>query len=331
MPAKEMRAVYAQTLMELAKDDPSIVVVEADLMRATGTQPFKAAYPDRAVDVGVAEANMLGVAAGLAAEGKIPFAATFACFASRRAFDQFYLSGAYARLPVKLVGTDPGITAAFNGGTHMPFEDLGVMRTVPGIDIIEPSDPVSLAALVPLLARSGKVGYLRLHRKAVEPLYPEGEKFALGKAKLLREGKDVLIVALGAVMVPEALAAAKLLEAEGIGAAVIDAISVKPLDAELIGRWIGETGAVVTAENHQRIGGLGSAVAELIAEGGFSGASERAERHGQAGQAGRTKLPRLARIGVADEFGEVGTQDWLKDRFGLTAGHIAATARGLLG
>ncbi len=324
MAAQEMRAVYARTLIELAKSDPAIVVVEADLMRATGTQPFKTAYPERAFDVGVAEANMLGVAAGLASEGKIPFAATFACFASRRAFDQFFLSGAYARLPVKLVGTDPGVTAAFNGGTHMPFEDLGIMRTVPGIDIVEPSDPVSLEALVRLLAASGKVGYLRLHRKPVEQLYPEGERFELGKGKLLRKGKDALIVALGAIMVPEALAAAKTLEAEGLDVAVIDAISVKPLDTALIGEWAWRTAAVVTAENHQRTGGLGSAVAEFLAESaGDTGASDT------AGLAGRP-APKFRRIGIADEFGEVGTQDWLKTRFGLDAAHIADTVKSLL-
>jgi transketolase len=311
-----MRAVYTETLIELAKSDPSIVVVEADLMKATGTISFKALYPDRAVDVGVAEANMLGVAAGLAAEGKTPFAATFACFASRRAFDQFFLSGAYARLPVKLVGTDPGISAAFNGGTHMPFEDLGIMRMVPGLDIIEPSDPISLAALVRKLAASGKPGYMRLHRKAIEPIYPEGETFELGKSKLLRKGKDALIVALGAIMVPEALAAASQLSSQGIEVAVIDALSVKPLDTALIGEWISNTGCVVTAENHQKAGGLGSAVAEFIAEHDF----ENLQCNG----------PKLARVGVADEFGEVGTQDWLKTRYGLDSDHIAAIVKNLI-
>jgi transketolase len=313
---KEMRAVYTETLIELAKSDVSIVVVEADLMRATGTLPFKAVYPNRAVDVGVAEANMLGVAAGLAAEGKIPFAATFGCFASRRAFDQFFLSGAYARLPVKLVGTDPGISAAFNGGTHMPFEDLGIMRMVPGLDIIEPSDPISLAALVRKLAASGKPGYMRLHRKAIEPIYAEEEQFELGKGKLLRKGRDAVIVALGAIMVPEALAAARLLSGQGIEAAVIDALSVKPLDIALLMEWIGKTGCVVTAENHQMAGGLGSAVAELIAEQDFDGFPCR--------------RPKLARVGVADEFGEVGTQDWLKTRFGLDSDHIASVVKNLI-
>ncbi|MCE1195977.1 transketolase family protein [bacterium] len=309
MAAKEMRAVYAETLIELAAVDRRIMVVEADLMRASGTIPFRDAYPDRAVDVGVAEANLVGVAAGLAAEGKVPFAATFGCFASRRAFDQFFVSCAYAKLPVKLVGTDPGISAAYNGGTHMPFEDIGVMRTVPGLDIVEPSDPLSLKALVGALAASNKPGYLRLHRKAIEPIYGPAETFALGKGKLLREGGDVLIVALGAILVPAALAAAKALEAEGISAAVIDALSAKPIDAELILAWAKKAGAVVTAENHQLAGGFGSAVAELLAETGTA---------------------RLARVGVEESFGEVGTQDYLAKRFGLTAEAIALKAKNLL-
>ena len=309
MATKEMRAVYAETLIELAAKDDRIMVVEADLMRASGTMPFRDAYPDRAVDVGVAEANLVGVAAGLAAEGKVPFAATFGCFASRRAFDQFFVSCAYAKLPVKLVGTDPGISAAYNGGTHMPFEDIGIMRTVPGLDIVEPSDPVSLKALVGALAASGKPGYLRLHRKAIDPIYGPEETFSLGKGKLLREGSDVLIVALGAILVPAAMTAADALEAEGVHAAVIDALSAKPIDAELILAWARKTGAVVTAENHQLAGGFGSAVAELLAE---------------------TEIARLARVGVQESFGEVGTQDDLAKRFGLTAEAIAQKAKILL-
>ena len=177
MATKEMRAVYAETLVELAAADPRIVVLEADLMRATGTGIFRAAYPDRCFNAGVAEADMVGIAAGLSAEGKVPFAASFGCFASRRVFDQFFISCAYARLTVKLVGTEPGITAAYNGGTHMPFEDLGLMRMVPGLDIVEPSDPVSLAALVRALAARPGCAYLRLHRRAIEPRYPAGGGF----------------------------------------------------------------------------------------------------------------------------------------------------------
>lgn len=309
---KEMRAVYAETLIRLGAIDPNIMVVEADLMRATGTGAFAKAYPDRAVNVGVAEANLVGVAAGLSAEGKVPFAATFACFASRRAFDQFFISANYARLNVKLVGTDPGVTAAFNGGTHMPLEDLALMRAVPGLVIVEPSDPVSLAAFVELAAKRQGCVYLRLQRKAAPARYPAGEAFEFGKAKLLRggEGASAVIVALGALMVGEALKAADALAAEGVEAAVIDALSLKPLDEALILEWAARTGRVVSCENHQRRGALGSAIAEAVAESG-------------------TRC-RLSRIGVDDEFGEVGTQDWLAERFKLTAPHIAAAVRGLM-
>ncbi len=212
----EMRVVYNGTLIELAKTNPDIVILEADLMRATGTGGFAKTYPDRAFNIGVAEANLVGVAAGLSSTGKIPFAATFACFASRRAYDQFFLSANYAHLNVKLVGLDPGVMAAFNGGTHMPFEDLALMRVIPGLTVIEPSDPVSLTAMMGLAAAHQGCVYLRLLRLATPALYPVGEKFELGKAKLLREGTDVLLVALGALMVTEALKAADQLAEKGV-------------------------------------------------------------------------------------------------------------------
>ncbi len=306
-----MRAAYADTLVELAATNPEIVVLEADLMRATGTGSFQKAYPDRLVNVGVAEANMVGIASGLSATGKIPFASTFGCFASRRAFDQFFLSANYARLNVKLVGTDPGVTAAYNGGTHMPFEDLALMRTVPGLTIAEPSDPASCAALVRAAAAMYGCVYLRLPRKAAPYLYGSGEKFEFGKSKVLKDGKDLCFVSLGALMAGECLAAAKLLEAEGINAGVIDALSLKPLDSPAILAAARATGRIITAENHQIAGGLGSAVAELLAENSFGGG--------------------FARVGVRDLFGEVGTQDYLMKRFGLTAADLARQARAMLG
>jgi transketolase len=308
MESKELRVVYTQTLIDLARANHNIVVLEADLMNATGTGDFKKAFPDRLIDVGVAEANMLGVASGLSATGKIPFAATFGCFASRRAFDQFFLSANYARLNVKLVGTDPGVTAAFNGGTHMPFEDLALMRVVPGLKIVEPSDPVSCAAFVKMAAEYEGCVYIRLQRKAAPCLYKDGDKFEWGKGKLLREGKDVTIVALGCVMVGEALKAAEQLEATGLSASVIDALSLKPLDKELILAQAKKTGRVIACENAQHDNGLGSAVAEVLAENSFGG--------------------KFARIGVMDEFGEVGTLDYLKERYGLTAANIVKTAKG---
>ena len=302
MERLEMRAVYAQTLIDLARSNPDIVVLDADLMKANGTAAFAKAFPDRAFNAGVAEANMVGVAAGLSAAGRVPFASTFGCFASRRAFDQFFLSANYARLNVKLMGTDPGVTAKFNGGTHMPFEDLVLMRAVPGLAIVEPSDQVSLAAFVRIAAATYGCFYLRMPRGAVDVLYPDGESFEVGKAKVLRSGSDVAILALGALMAGEALKAAVSLAAKGVSARVIDMLSLKPLDKEAVLAAARETGRIVSCENGQASGGLAGAIAETILEAGLS--------------------VKYARVGVADEFGEVGTQEYLQERFGLTASHI---------
>jgi transketolase len=280
------------------------VVLEADLMSCTGTASFKKAYPDRFFNVGIAEANMVGIAAGLSTVGKIPFAASFGCFASRRVYDQFFLSANYARLNVKLVGTDPGVTAAFNGGTHMPFEDLGLMRVVPKLTIIEPSDPVSCAALVKEAAELYGCVYIRIPRKAVPYLYPANETFKFGKAKLFKPGKDACFVALGSLMVNESLKARDILAAKGIDAGVLDILTLKPIDREAVLEQAAQVKYLVTAENHQINGGLGSAVAEVLAEEGFKG--------------------KFARIGIRDEFGEVGTQDYLTKRFGLDAETLAA-------
>jgi len=300
-----MRDVYCQTLLGLARKDPRIMILDADLMRSHGTMPFKKEFPQRAIDVGVAEANMVGVAAGLSNMGKIPFASTFACFASRRVFDQFFISGNYAHLNVKLVGSDPGVTAGFNGGTHMPFEDIGMMRMIPGLSIVEPSDPVSLKAILETVAATYGCCYLRLYRRDVEPLYKPDEQFQLGKSKVLKDGKDVTIISLGALLAPEALKAAKALAQEGIDAAVIDALSVKPLDEDLILSYAQKTGRIVTAENHQVAGGVGAAVANLLA----------------------TEHPTpMAMVGVHDEFGQVGTMSWLQQYYKLTADEITKQA-----
>lgn len=300
-----MRAVYCETLINLAKDDERIMVVEADLMRASGTMGFKDAYPDRAIDVGVAEANMVGISSGLSAAGKIPFAATFGCFASRRVFDQFFISSNYAGLNVKLVGTDPGISAGFNGGTHMPFEDIGMMKLIPGLTIFEPSDPISLESLLKQSATHQGCTYMRLHRKGIEPIYDTKESFTLGKGKLLKDGNDVTIIAIGAILVPEAIKAAELLKKQGISAAVIDMHTVKPLDEELVLAYAKKTGFIVTAENHQVSGGLGASVASFLA---------------------KTYPTRMAMVGIQDEFGQVGTQEWLQEYYKLTAEEIVKQA-----
>lgn len=306
MGTKEMRAVYCETLIDLAKHDERIMVVEADLMRATGTMGFQDVYPDRAIDVGVAEANMVGVSSGLSAAGKIPFAATFGCFASRRVYDQFFISANYAQLNVKLVGTDPGISAAFNGGTHMPFEDIGLMKLIPNLTIFEPSDPVSLESLLRQSASHQGCTYMRLHRKGIAPIYDKNEAFTLGKGKVIQDGDDVTIIAIGSILVPEAIKAAKLLEQQGISAAVIDMHTVKPLDEDLVLKYAKKTGSIVTAENHQVSGGLGASVASFLA---------------------KTHPTRMAMVGIQDEFGQVGTQEWLQGYYKLTAEEIVKQTR----
>ncbi len=305
----EMRAVYGEMLLKLAEQDERIVVLDADLMRANGTTPFKDRFPERTFDVGVAEANMVGIAAGLSTVGLIPFPATFTCFAARRTFDQFFISANYARRNVKLTGTDPGVAAAFNGGTHMSFEDIGLMRTIPEIVICEPSDPVSLRALIPQIAERYGSSYLRLHRKPITEIYDESETFELGHGKVLLEGSDLTIIACGAILVAEAIQAAELLAADGIAASVIDMHTIKPIDQKLVVRAAQTSGAILTCENHQVRGGLGSAVAEVVVE--------------------NHPVP-MERIGVMDEFGEVGTQAYLQERFGFTATNIARKATELV-
>jgi transketolase len=280
---KEIRMAYVDTLMALAENNRNIVVLEADMMSCTNTGIFKEVYPDQFFNVGIAEANMIGIASGLSSVGKIPFAASFGCFASRRCFDQFFLSANYARLNVKLIGTDPGVTTALNGGTHMAFEDLAMMRVVPGLTVIEPSDPSSCAAFVRLMAEEYGCHYLRVHRKSVPYLYSENETFKFGKAKILKEGKDICFAALGSLMVNQALKACETLAASGISAGVLDILTLKPIDCNAILEQAERVHAIISVENAHIAGGLGSAVAEILAENGC-----------------RCKF---ARIGIRDEFG----------------------------
>lgn len=302
MSVQSMRDAYGQALIELAETDDRIVVLDADLSGANGTKAFAKKFPGRHINVGVAESNMVGIAAGLSAAGKIPFASSFAVFASRRVFDQFFISANYSGLNVKLMGSDPGISALYNGGTHMCFEDAGIMRTIPKLVIFEPCDNISLNSLVKGAAYHKGSTYMRMHRKDGNIIYPVGEKFTLGKAKILAEGKDVTIICAGFLIVPECLKAAELLRTQGISAAVIDMHTIKPLDEDTVLAFARKTGAVVTCENHQIMNGLGSAVAEVLSE----------------------RFPaRLKRLGVNDEFGEVGDQDYLMRRFGFTDQQIA--------
>ena len=298
---RAMKDVYIDSLIKLAREDENIVVLDADLMHSNSTIRFMKTYPERAINVGVQEANMIGVAAGLAATGKIPFSHTFSCFNTRRALDQIYMSVAYAKLNVRIVGTDPGITAAYNGGTHMPLEDVGVVRGIPTMTVLEPVDNVMMEALIKDVAYHDGPVYLRVNRKEPEKIYAPGTKFTIGKGMALKDGQDATIMASG-IMVAEALRAAQLLKERGVNARVVNIFTIKPIDQELVIRCAKETGAIVTCENHNVINGLGSAVAEVLGE--------------------HYPVP-LERVGVQDLFGEVGSLDYLQQRFAMTAKDIA--------
>lgn len=305
---KEMRQALADALTKIAETDERIVVLEADLMSCHATKGFKTAYPDRFINVGIAEQNLIGVSAGLATMGKIPFAYSFGPFATRRCYDQIFISVAYAKQPVKIVGTDPGVTAEANGGTHMPFEDMSLMRAIPKMVCFEPTDATMIETALPqIVAHNGPV-YIRMPRKKQEKVYDEIKDFTLGKAITVREGNDATVIASG-IMVSRAIEAAEILKEEGVSVRVLNMHTWKPIDEEAIIKAVKETGALVTAENHSTNGGLGSAVAEVVVE----------------------KCPApIEMIGVRDSFGEVGKLPYLSERFGLTAKDIVeATKRAI--
>ena len=303
--AREMRAVYCETLQQLARENDRIAVLDADLVGSSGTKPFFNEFPDRAIDCGIQENNMIGVAAGMSAAGMIPFAHSFGPFASRRCVDQIFISCAYAKLNVRIVGSDPGVTAAYNGGTHMPFEDMGALMSIPQITLLEPTDSVQLRWRIRQLEKEYGVYYIRMLRKNAVGVFEEGSDFELGKIARLKEGADVAIVCSG-ILVGEALKAAAALEAQGVSAAVLNAFTWKPLDAETLAEYAAKCGCMVTAENHNITGGLGAAVAASLA---------------------RTRPVPVEMVGVNDEFGEVGTEDFLRKRFDLTADHIIRAAK----
>ena len=297
------REAYGKALVELA-DKYDYVVLDADLAEATKTVMFKKAYPDRFFDCGIAEGNMISVAAGLAAAGKMAFASSFAMFAAGRAFEQVRNSIGYPHLNVKIGATHAGITVGEDGATHQCLEDIALMRTIPGMTVINPADAVEAKAAVEAAMQTYGPFYLRFGRFAC-PVVTEGHKFEVGKGMQLRDGKDVTIVATG-YMVHLALEAAEMLAEDGIDARVINIHTVKPLDKEIIVKAAEETGAIVTAEEHNIIGGLGSAVAEAVCEG--------------------CPVP-VIRVGVEDRFGKSGKVPPLLEEFGLTSANIAAKAR----
>lgn len=303
-----LRDTYCDLLIEHAKENKNIVLLDADLSKAGGLKRFMAAFPDRFINVGVAEANMIGIAAGLSAMGWIPFTHTFTPFATRRVCDQVTLSVAYAGLNVKMAGSDPGIAAELNGGTHMSLEDVAIMRNIPGMVIFEPVDSAQLKSVFPQILNYDGGCYIRLFRKNAVKVYEDGTEFTLGKGHVIKSGKDVTIIATG-IMVSESVKAADELEKLGVSAELINIHTIKPLDTDLILNSAKKTGAVVAAENHSVVNGLGSAVAEFLSE--------------------NFPVP-VKRIGVRDRFGEVGKTDYLKTIMNMRAEDIVQAAQSVI-
>ena len=303
------RDAYGQALVELGNERQDIVVMDADLAAATKTGLFKKAHPDRFFDAGIAEGNMMSIAAGLAASGKTVFASSFAMFAAGRAFEQIRNSIAYPHLNVKIAATHGGISVGEDGATHQCCEDIGLMRTIPGMVILNHADGPEAKAAVRAAAEYDGPVYLRFGRLAVPVFNEEKVEFTIGKGKVLREGADVTIIATG-LEVNEAMIAADTLQAEGISARVVNMATIKPVDKDLILACAAETGAIVTAEEHNIIGGLGSAVAEVLVESG-------------------KPIPML-RVGVEDTFGRSGPALELLDLYGLTAPHIVNKVKAVL-
>ena len=307
---KDARASRDALALELARqleEDPSVCYIDCDLAGCIGTKKLMQQFPDRATEAGIAEANAVGVAAGLAATGKKVYVHSFGTFASRRCYDQVYMSAAYAGLSVRVLGSDAGVTAAFNGGTHMPLEDGAMYLSIPGATVLDPADYDQLASIARQLKDLEGVSYTRFVRKDVIQVYGDGSRFEIGKGVVLHASdKDVCTVIASGIMVDEALKAWEQLQAVGVSVRVIDMFTWKPLDEELVIKAAKETGAIVTAENHNVRCGLGSCVAQCLSK----------------------SLPTPQEyVGVQDEFGQVGPQDFLMDEYGLRAANIVAAVK----
>ena len=305
--SRACRDGLALTLNEMMAEDKSICYVDCDLMGCINTKMLRKNYPDRAFEAGIAEANGAGVAAGLAATGKKVFYHSFGTFSSRRCYDQIYMSAAYAGLSVRVLGSDAGVTAAFNGGTHMPLEDAAMYLSIPETTVLDPADYDQLASITRQLVNVEGVTYTRFVRKGIIQVYGEGSEFEIGKGVVLHESdNDVATIITSGIMVDESLKAYEALQAEGINVRVIDMFTWKPLDEELVIKAAKETGAIVTAENHNVTCGLGSVVANCLAK----------------------NCPTIQEfVGVQDLFGQVGPQDYLMDTYGLRAANIVEAVK----
>lgn len=304
----EMRQVLSSELERMMTENENIVVIDADLAKPNGVVNLRKKFPERAFDVGIAEQNMASIAAGMSSYGFIPFITTFTPFATRRICDQVAISCAYAKQNVKIIGSDPGISAEFNGGTHMSMEDIGVLRSIPEVVIFEPVDAVQFKAALPALTAYHGVVYIRMFRKVIDDVFPADYKFEMFKASPIQEGKDVTIFTSG-IMTQETMIANETLKAEGISAEIINIHTIKPIDREAVVASAKKTGAVVTAENHNVIGGLKSAVCEVLME--------------------EYPVP-LRAVGVQDQFGQVGKMNYLKEVYQMRAQDIVKAVKEVL-
>jgi transketolase len=308
MTAKALRVAWAETLVEMAKDNPDIVLLDGDLANSTRADIFAQAFPDRFLEMGIAEQNMMGVAAGLATLGFVPFISTFAAFATSRDLDQVRVVVAQPKLNVKITGAYSGLLTGKTGKTHQEMSDLAVFRAMPNMTVVAPADAAELRqAMTAIVDYHGPV-YLRLTRDSTPIIMDDGYRFELGRGVFLRQGKDVAIISTG-VQTVRALEACQMLAGEGIEALLLHLPTLKPLDEAAIVEAAGRTGAVVTAEDHTIIGGLGGAVAEVLGE--------------------QQPTP-LQRVGIRDVFGESAPNEPLLEKYGLTARHVAEAARDLL-
>lgn len=298
---KELRVAVVDALTKEMEKNDKLIALDADLASASKWSDLQKRFGKRFINVGIAEANMMGVAAGLSLTGYVPFLHTFGPFATRRAFDQLFISGAYSKNTLNIYGSDPGFAVGHNGGTHTTFEDIALLRAIPDIVICDAADAVQMEWIITEFAKMTGVHYVRGNRKAVRNIYLPGSTFELGKGNLLREGEEYLLISSGQ-LVTETLEVAEELEKKGITSDVIDMFTIKPLDKELIlERVIGKK-RVITIENHSVINGLGSAVAEVLADNGLG--------------------IQLTRIGIDNRFGQVGTPAFLQEEYGLTTEQI---------
>ena len=299
------RDAYGKTLLKLGETNDNVVVLDADLSKSTKTNDFSKAFPNRFFNMGIAEQNLIGAACGFATAGKIPFASTFAMFATGRAFEVIRNSVCYPKLNVKICATHAGITVGEDGASHESIEDISIMRSIPNMTVVVPADGIETEKVILEAAKYNGPMYVRLGRSAVPTLFGEDYKFEIGKGTVLRDGNDATIIACG-MIVNEAIIAHEELKAEGINVRVINMSTIKPIDRELIVKAAKETKAIVTAEEHSIIGGLGSAVSEVVSE----------------------ECPVIVKkVGVKDVFGESGTPAELLEKYGLTAKHIAESVR----